>query len=226
MRDGIALRSRERAVTAAVVLAVGVSVALAGVVLALSSRPADAAPRVLTKSFTNSKEIKIPKGAPGTTSSGTASPYPSAVTSSFPRGSKVRDVNVTLRNFTHTYPDDVDVLLVHGGKNRTIFSDVGGDLDVDDITIKLDDETANGRLPDLDQLVGGVFIPTNVAEGIATDFFDPPAPDPASAKSALSGFDGSSARGSWKLFVVDESDGDNGTIRGGWTLQIKAAVPR
>ncbi len=40
--------------------------------------------------------------------------------------SRVTDVNVTLGGLTHTYPDDLDFLLVGpGGQQATIMSDAG-----------------------------------------------------------------------------------------------------
>ena len=211
------------------------AVALVIVSLALSPKKADAATTLVTKSFSNTHRITIPEGANapecldgGPGSIGPAVPYPSNVSASFPTGTKVKDVNVTLRNYSHTFPDDVDVLLVHSGKNRTIMSDVGGSEDVNNITLKLDDEASNGHLPDDSILSGGTFKPTNVTEdgSDAIDNFDFPAPNNVSTNSALSGFDGLSARGAWKLFVQDDADDDCGRFGGGWTVQIKAAVPQ
>jgi len=195
-----------------------IAVALLIASLALSPKKAEAATKLVTKSFSNTNQILIPD-------SGAANPYPSAISSSFPRGSKVRDVNVTLRNYTHDWPDDVDVLLVHAGVNRTIMSDVGGGNSnlVNNITLSLNDESANGPLHDQNQLSSGIFQPTNVGGG---DTFFFPAPNPASAKSSLSGFDGSRAKGTWKLFVQDDELGQIGSMAGGWSVKIKAAVPR
>jgi hypothetical protein len=150
-------------------------------------------------------------------------PYPSTITASFPAGTKVKDVNVTLRNYSHTFPADVDVLLVHRGTNRTIMSNVGGGNVVNNQTIALDDEATNGTLPDEGQLVGGAFQPTNAEGG---DSFDFPAPNPASPNSALSGFDGMLTAKAWKLFVDDNGNDDTGRVGGGWTIKIRAAVPQ
>jgi subtilisin-like proprotein convertase family protein len=208
--------------TRSVVLWGGMLIAVALLIASLAVVPkkAEAATKLVTKSFSNSNQILIPDF--GTAA---ASPYPSAISSSFPRGSKVRDVNVTLRNYTHEFPDDVDVLLVHAGVNRTIMSDVGGGNVVNNITLSLNDESANGQLPDEGQLFDGIFQPTNnVFEG--SDIYNSPAPIPASAKSSLSGFDGSRAKGTWKLFVQDDFSGLSGFMAGGWSVKIKAAVPR
>jgi len=153
-------------------------------------------------------------------SSGAATPYPSERNvQGFDQG-RVLDVNLTLKNYTHTFPDDVDVLLSKKGKTRTVMSDVGGGTDANNITIKLDDEAANGLLPDNGPLVGGSFRPTNVGGG---DSFPAPTPTP-SAQSALSGFDGVNPNGTWKLRVVDDAGGDVGQLAGGWSITIKARV--
>jgi hypothetical protein len=220
MRDTVALRTGRRTV-GVMLLATVVALALV-VALGVSANKASAATKLVTKSFSNTQLILIPEGAPGATA-GAALPYPSRITASFPAGSKVKDVNVTLRNYSHTFPDDVDVLLVHRGTNRTIMSDVGGSNDVNNITIALDDEASNGHLTDSGQLVGGTFQPTN-AEG--SDTFDFPAPDPASSSDSLSGFDGLLTAKAWKLFVDDNGSGDFGRFGGGWTIKIKAAVPQ
>ena len=53
-------------------------------------------------------------------------------------------VTVRLNNLTHTFPADIDILLVGpGGQNAIIMSDVGGGDDVTGITLTLDDAAAN-----------------------------------------------------------------------------------
>jgi len=210
----------------ATILLVAVMIAVALVVLAnaMATTPADAATRatkVVTKTFSNNQQILIPAGAPAVTS-GAAAPYPSERNvQGFDQG-RVRDVNLTLKNFSHTFPNDVDVLLSKKGKTRTVMSDVGGSTDANNITIKLDDEAANS-LPDNGPLVGGSFRPNN-EDGV--DSFPAPTPTP-SAKSALSGFDGINPNGTWKLRVVDDvSSVDGGQFAGGWSITIKARVQR
>jgi hypothetical protein len=41
----------------------------------------------------------------------------------------------------------------------------------------------------------------------------------------LSVFNGTNPNGTWKLYVIDDSAGDNGEITGGWTLTISASPP-
>ncbi len=91
--------------------------------------------------FTNATAITI------SPSDGAVSPYPSEIVVSGLSGSIV-DVNVTLHGFTHTYPDDVDILLVSpSGQNLLVLSDVGGSTAVTGLNLALDDAAAD-PLPD------------------------------------------------------------------------------
>jgi hypothetical protein len=204
--------------------------ALALIVLSLgtSANKADAATRLVTKTFSNSGQILIPEDAvlPDCTGSvlGPAAPYPSEKNVTFPSGSHIRDVNLTLKNYTHTYPDDVDVLLKKGTHNRTVMSDVGDEFDVSNISLVLNDE-ASSTLPDGAQLAGGSYKPRNVEDNADEgDEFAAPAPI-QDTRSALAGFDTLNPNGTWKLFVQDDATDDCGKFGGGWSLTIKAAVP-
>ena len=221
--------------TRSVALLGAMLIALALIVLALvgtSANKADAATRLVTKTFTNSAPIPIPAGSvfaaqgsecTGNTAAGKAAPYPSEKSvSAFPAGSHVRDVNLTLKNYSfNDVPQDVDVLLAHSGKNRTVMSDVGTGLFVDNINLVLDDEAKNVLLLDQGQIDGGRFRPANLDGG---DFFPSPAPTP-DARSALSGFDGQNPNNTWRLFVRDDLAEDCGKFGGGWSITIRAAVP-
>jgi hypothetical protein len=200
-----------------VLVALIIALALVVVASAISPKPADAATKVVTKTFSNAQQITIPDNGV----SGTAVPYPSERSvQGFNQGT-VLDVNLSLKNFSHTFPDDVDVLLSKKGRTRTVMSDVGGGSAVNNITLNLDDESPNGFLPDNGPLVGGKFKPTN-KEGL--DTFPAPTPGP-SAQSALSGFDGINPNGVWKLRVVDDFPPvDGGAFAGGWSITIKARV--
>ena len=191
------------------------------VVLGMPPTKVDAAPRTVTKVFSNSNNIQIP--ATGT-SPVAAAPYPSELNAGgFSRGT-ILDVNLTLKNFSHTFPDDVDVLLAHRGVSRTVMSDVGNGFSVNNVSFVLDDE-ATSELPDSGQLVGGKFKPTNAAP--SPDTFPAPAPVPAGAQAALNGFDGVNPNGVWRLYVVDDvASVDGGQFAGGWSIKIKARVGR
>ena len=194
-------------------VAVVIAVALVVVVNALTPAPADAATRVITRTFSSNAPITIPD-------SGAATPYPSERTvAGFNRG-RILDVNLSLRNFSHQFAEDVDVLLSRAGTSRTVMSDVGGLSGANNITLLLDDEAANS-LPDSSQLVGGRFKPTNAVT--VSDPFPQPTPTP-NPQSALSGFNGLSPNGLWRLRVVDDTNGDSGQFAGGWTITITARV--
>jgi hypothetical protein len=207
------------------VLGVGAALAALALVVAIAvaPKPADAAPRVVTKTFSSTRQITIPAGAPGNTL-GAAAPYPSKVNAGGFRMGRILDVNVTLKNYSHTFPSDVDVMLSHRGVNRTVMSDVGGGgsllHEVNNITLRLDDEAATS-LPEKTQLTGGTFQPTNHQPLL--DTFPSPAPTPTDAMQ-LSGFDGLNPNGTWSLWVVDDTGPDVGQFAGGWSIKIKARV--
>ena len=158
--------------------------------------------------FTNGTAITIPN-------LGSGSPYPSTINVSGMAG-LVSKVTVKLNQFTHTYPDDVDVLLIGpGGQSELLLSDVGGAVGVSGVTVTLDDAATQG-LPDSTRISTGTYKPTNVGAG---DTFAAPAPaGPYGA--LLSVFNGAAPNGVWALYVVDDEANDQGTIAGGWTLTI------
>ncbi|HEY0426443.1 MAG TPA: proprotein convertase P-domain-containing protein, partial [Pyrinomonadaceae bacterium] len=162
--------------------------------------------------FTNPNPITINDVA-------AASPYPSTINVSNV-GSRIAKITVTLNGFSHTFPDDVDVLLVGpGGQTAVIMSDVGGSGDTASINLTLDDAAAT-PLSDAGQLVTGTFQPTNITLG---DAFPAPAPA-ASGTSMLSVFNDTNPNGAWRLFVVDDLGADTGSFSGGWSLTIINAI--
>jgi subtilisin-like proprotein convertase family protein len=154
--------------------------------------------------FYDNNDITIPN-------SGIANPYPSQIDVAGLQGT-IRRVRVTLSGLAHTFPDDVDILLVGpGGQNAIILSDVGGNSN-EDVDLTLDDAAAN-NLPDTGPLNNGTFKPTNFDPG---DPFPGPAPAP-DGTSALSVFNGTNPNGLWSLYVVDDANGDFGEISA-WSL--------
>jgi subtilisin-like proprotein convertase family protein len=148
------------------------------------------------------------------------SPYPSSIGVSGLAG-VISKVAVSLNNLTHTFPDDIDVLLVGPtGANAIIMSDAGGSADANNVTLVFDDAAAS-PLSDLGALSSGTFQPTNHAPA---DTFPAPAPAP-SGGSALSVFNGTNPNGVWRLFVRDDQTGDTGSFAGGWCLTITRVNP-
>jgi hypothetical protein len=149
---------------------------------------------------------------------GATDPYPSnRIVQAFPAGSTILDVNLKLNGLTHSFPDDVDVLLSKGELARTVMSDVGGSDAVASIILRLDDEAATS-LPDEALLTSGRFKPTNKPS-------EEDRPDEFPRRASLSGFDGLSPNGTWRLRVFDDSQVDCGRLEQGWSLTIRASVP-
>jgi len=147
---------------------------------------------------------------------GVATPYPAPITMAGVGGS-ITDVNVTLVNVSHTYPDDLDILLVGPtGQQTILMSDTGTSADVSGIELHFDDE-AETDLPASDQITSGWYRPTN-ADGTG-DAFPAPAPDASAAGTSLSAYDGSDPNGQWQLYVIDDGVSDAGTV-GGWRLSF------
>src|SRR5215211_7721176 len=108
------------------------------------------------------------------------------------------DVNVTLRNITQPGVDDLDVLLVGpGGQTAVIFSDVGGNNLVSNLTVTLDDQAAT-QLSPAGPLTNDAFQPTNLPP--ADSWFSPPAPATTPSGSQLAVFQGTDPNGTWRLF--------------------------
>jgi glucose/arabinose dehydrogenase/subtilisin-like proprotein convertase family protein len=153
-------------------------------------------------------------------SSGSATPYPSLLSVSGFQG-LLTGITVTLNALSHTSPSDLQVLLVGPrGQSVILMSDVGGGYDVTNINLTLDD-AAPSLLPDGQPLVGGTYRPNDPD---ASDFFLPPAP-PGPYSTALSSLLGTDPNGVWSLFVYDHSGGDDGSIAGGWRLNLHTSGP-
>jgi subtilisin-like proprotein convertase family protein len=161
-----------------------------------------------TNSFTNGTTITIPD-------SGAAAPYPSIINVSGIVGT-VSNVTLTLRNITHTWPDDIDIVLVGpGGQKVMVLSDAGGGNGLNNVTITLSDAAA-ALAPDTAAIVSGTYKPTDYVPG---DVLAAPAPAGPYA-TTLSTFNGQSPNGSWSLYVFDDGPGDQGNIAGGWSLTL------
>ncbi|HQL78410.1 MAG TPA: S8 family serine peptidase, partial [Verrucomicrobiota bacterium] len=147
---------------------------------------------------------------------GSVLPYPSPITISALSGA-ISKITVTLNDLTHTWPDDLDVLLVGPqGQSVLLLSDAGGGNNMTNLTLVFDD-AALAPLPDEEPLMSGAWKPTNFEEDSA---LPTPAPlDPFG--SALSVFNGASPNGTWQLFVADDyTSDDGGILAGGWALTI------
>jgi subtilisin-like proprotein convertase family protein len=176
--------------------------------------------------FTNATSITINDAA-------TATPYPSDITvsglgTSIP--ATAGSVQVTLNSFSHTFPDDVGIVLVGPTGAALLLQDgAGDDPDMVNVTYTLSDTGAT-VLPDATAWTTGTYKPTSYFSG---DAFPAPGPGtaynnpgPAGAGTATfsSTFGGTNPNGVWHLYVVDFVGGDSGAISGGWSLTINAGV--
>lgn len=144
-----------------------------------------------------------------------ATPYPSTITLNG-AGGIIDRVIVTLNGFSHTYPSDVDIVLVGpGGQKSVVMGRVGGAAGVNGLTLTFDDAAESTIGGGLDN---GIFKPSGT---ISTAM---PAPAPGLPyTSAFTNFAGLSPYGTWSLYVADRAGQDVGSISGGWGLQIKMA---
>jgi uncharacterized repeat protein (TIGR01451 family) len=174
---------------------------------------------VATPVFSNPNPILLPGGDP--LDPGPGSPYPSVVQVSGLTNA-VSKATVTVRNITHDWPDDIDLLLVGPrGQNVMLMSDCGLDIGVSGVTINFDDE-ATQSVPDGDPgLSSGTFRPTN--EGSLDDLPSPAPPRPFGA--TLSVFRDTDPNGTWSLYAVDDTPENFGFIADGWTLTLTLGNP-
>lgn len=173
--------------------------------------------------FSNSAPIIInDSGSPPTA----ASPYPSPVVVSGVAVA-ITNVSVTLHGFTHAFPDDVDLLVVGPGGQRTLLmSDAcGGNPGFSGLELTFADAAA-GQLADAGPCVAGTYKPSNYPETIVScnqnDLFPSPAPagTPSSTLSVFNGLSGAGVNGTWSLFLVDDCVSDSGVVMSGWTLTL------
>jgi uncharacterized repeat protein (TIGR01451 family) len=151
--------------------------------------------------------------------SGPAGTYPSPIFISGLAGS-VGKVTVTLSNLTHSFPEDLDILLVSpAGQRVLLLSDAGASFAANGVTLTLDDEAPNA-IPAAAPLTSGRFRPTDFAPA---DSFNGNPAGPYAA--SLAAFNGSNPNGTWSLYVFDDEPGDSGRLAGGWSLQITTFDP-
>jgi streptogramin lyase/subtilisin-like proprotein convertase family protein len=151
----------------------------------------------------------------------------------------ITDVNVRLTGISHTFPDDMDVILQSPtGQTALVMSDVGSAVGsratnktsypADGITLTLDDQAAR-QLSDTNPLVSGIYRPTNIIDpNEGTTEGDAPGPFSTNFPSALSTFNGQSANGTWRLWVDDDNlnaKDTAGKVYGGWGLDISTTGP-
>lgn len=174
--------------------------------------------------FSNTTSIAIP--ATGSANqTGPASPYPSTINVSGMNG-LVSAVTVTFTGVTHGILQDIDALLVAPtGANLTVMSDAGptNTLRIANNATYTFDDTASSSILDVTtvNVPSGTYRPTGPN---GTDSFPAPAPTPSSQTTFAGAFAGINPNGDWKLYVVDDTSGDVGSMSGGWSLEITTEV--
>ena len=172
------------------------------------------------QTFTNSASITIPNSAAAL---GAASLYPSPITVSGV-GTQLTGISVTLNDFSHAYPADVDVLLVGpGGQNVMLMSDVGARFPVNNLTFTFNNVSGTS-MPSGSQLASGTFAPTNFDPVGDVDGFPAPAPLVGPYGGSFAPFIGTNPNGAWKLYIVDDVAGNNGQLAGGWSITVTATA--
>ncbi len=147
-----------------------------------------------------------------------ANPYPATFTQWGMAGA-ITDVNVTLFNVNHTFPDDLDIAIQSpNGQAVMLTSDACGSGDLAGVNWTFD-QTAGGPLSDGGACAGGSFQPSSY-DG-ASDTY--PAPWPASVNTSLTAFNNLNPNGIWRLWVRDDAGGDIGSISGGFRVTINTA---
>jgi subtilisin-like proprotein convertase family protein len=148
---------------------------------------------------------------------GTATPYPSSINVSGLAGN-VTKVTVKLYGLSHSFPDDIDMLLVGPtGQSVVLMSDTGGGADISNVDLTFDD--SGPALPNSSSITSGTYRPTDFVAG---DIYSSPAPV-GPYGTTLSGFNNLNPNGTWDLYIVDDAAIDAGSLAGGWSLTIDTA---
>lgn len=187
--------------------------ALTGILVATALLAALIASPASAQVFNSLGTIAIPK-TPNTI--GPANPYPSQINVGGLTGT-VSSVKVSLVGLTHTFPSDVDLLLVGpSGQNVVLLADTGGATNVTSVNLTFD-QAAPGLVPT--PIVSGTYRPTN------NGAFTGPAPAPPGPYgTSLAIFNGTNPNGTWNLFAFDDAAGDKGQLTG-WSLDITTNGP-
>jgi uncharacterized delta-60 repeat protein/uncharacterized repeat protein (TIGR01451 family) len=173
-----------------------------------------------TASFANSSAIII-NDSPLAGTAGVATPYPSVININGVAG-LVSKATVTLTNLNHTWPGDIDALLVSPtGQKSFLMAKCGYSFTVNNVTLTFDDAATNSPLPHFGQIVSGTNRPTSYA--VATPPFPPGLTPPPPYYTNLSVFNGNNPNGAWSLYVIDDTPNNDGFIANGWSLSLALA---
>jgi uncharacterized repeat protein (TIGR01451 family) len=178
-------------------------------------------PRV--SGFANTDAITIPDPAAPypryQPQSGPANPYPSTINVSNLTG-VLGKVTVTFSNLTHTFPGDINALLVAPNGVKTLLMSHAGDQPAAGLMLTFDDG-APYPLPALGGLTPGTWRPAAYSPAPVFPTNAPVGP----YNAALSSFNSINPNGTWSLYVFDDTGGDAGGIVGGWSLALSMLTP-
>jgi uncharacterized repeat protein (TIGR01451 family) len=168
-------------------------------------------PTTVTNSFSNSNVVTIQDNSP-------ASPYPSIINVSG-LGTSITRVTASLFGLSHTFPADMDILLVGpAGQKVILMSDAGGGNSLANVSINFADSAAVA-IPFSDAITNGTYKPADWTDAGTADSFAAPAPSGPYGTN-LSVFNGINPNGPWSLYIVDDTGGDVGSLAGGWSLTL------
>jgi subtilisin-like proprotein convertase family protein len=156
----------------------------------------------------------------------TATPYSDNILVSGLAGT-ITKVTLALNSFSHTFPGDVDMLLIGPNGAQFVFMSDAGTGSTPGANLTFDDAAAS-LLPSSGALATGTFKPTNYNLGdtfpstTAGTVTSDATNSAASAGTATfaSKFNGASPNGVWRLYIVDDGTGETGAVSGGWSLNF------
>jgi hypothetical protein len=139
----------------------------------------------------------------------------------------ISNITVDLFGLSHTWPDDLQILLVSpSGTSVLLMADAGGPVDISGVNLTFDDAAASA-LPDSTQIFSGTYRPSDFGSTLDFSAGSGGAPAPP-YQSLLASLIGQNANGDWSLFIYDDTGADAGSLSGGWALNInssRSAIP-
>lgn len=178
--------------------------------------------------FTSTAAITVPGTGAGPA---VAAPYPAPITVSGLPTSLISKVTVRLNTISHTYSDDVAILLVGpGGQTVQLLADSGGAADL--VGNYIFDSTATKGIANTvstTAVTATTYLPS-IGSGTDSGGSTPmlanyPAPAPASPYGTnLNAFNVTQPNGTWNLYIYDDTTADSGTIAN-WSLILDLLTP-
>lgn len=166
--------------------------------------------------------LAVPGTGTGATTGAPASVYPAVINVSNLPTSGVTVQSVTINGVTHTFPDDMDMLLQSPTNiNVVLMSDAGAGVDISGNNYTFTDGAP--AMVDAAVNASGTYRPTNFEAG--ADQF--PAPGPGAITQltpSLATLTGD-PNGQWKLFVTDDAGVDAGSITS-WSITFSVPTAR